>query len=409
MAKTESQGGKLFPVNNTINPSLSRYRWVMLGLIWISYCMFGMASRSLSPLITPIVRDLSISNSQIGIVLGSWQLVYIIVALIGGALIDRWGIRKSLFLGIIAIGLSLILRYFINSYLVLLICVAIFGLGGPMVSIGSPKTISEWFSEKDRSRAVSIYTTGQAVGGLISFSAINSVIMPITGYSWRLTFFYLSLPVFAAAVLWWYLARDVKREKSGTGPNILNVFASLIRIRKVQLVLVIVFLFFLISHGFTNWLPNFLEAGGLSPATAGLAASIPLIVMIPSVLVIPMLTPTRWRKYLLAITTLLMGLLLFLMSRLTGSSLITSLVFWGILTGYGLPLLVLILMDIQEVGSRYMGSAGGLLFCIGEMGGFLGPSLVGIFRDISGNFSIAMIFLSVLSFIITAIALFLKK
>lgn len=390
-------------------PVPSRYRWVMLGLIWLAYCMFGMTVRSLSPLITPIILDLGITNSQIGIVLGSWQLVYIVIALVGGALIDKWGIRKSLFLGIIAIGLSLILRYFINSYLVLLICVAMFGLGGPMVSIGSPKTISEWFSDKERSRAVSIYTTGHAVGGLISFSAINSLVMPLADYSWRLTFFYLSLPVFAAAILWWFLARDFKKNKSAASPNVIRVFANLIRIRKVQIILVIVFLYFIIGHGFTNWLPNYLETAGFTPAKAGLAASIPLIVMIPSVLVIPMVTPAHWRKYLLAITALSLGLLLFFMPKLTGNGLITALVFWGILTGYGLPLLVLILMDIKEVGSQYMGSAGGLLFCVGEAGGFIGPSLVGMFKDISGDFTTATIFLGILSIVIMLIALFLKK
>ena len=408
MSEVGAKTGKPIPLDDTAE-SPKRYRWVMLGLIWLAYCMFGITVRSLSPLITPIMADLGITNSQIGIVLGSWQLVYIAIALVGGALIDKWGIRKSLLLGIIAIGLSLILRYFISSYAVLLICVAMFGLGGPMVSIGSPKTISEWFTGKDRSRAVSIYTTGNAVGGLISFSTINSIIMPLAGYSWRLTFLYLSLPVFATAILWWFLARDFKTGKSASGPSILRVFGNLIRIRKVQIVLVIVFLYFIIGHGFTNWLPNFLETGGLSPAVAGFAASIPLIVMIPSVLVIPMVTPARWRKYLLAVTALCMSLLLFFMPSLTGSGLITALVFWGILTGYGLPLLVLILMDIDEVGPQYMGSAGGLLFCVGEAGGFIGPSLVGMFKDISGDFTIATGFLGILAIIILIVALFLKK
>ncbi len=407
MAEGEFQTRKPTPPSNNIE-SPRRYRWVMLGLIWLAYCMFGITMRSLSPLITPIIRELGMTNSQMGIVLGSWQLVYIVIALVCGALIDRWGIRRSLLLGIIVIGLSLLLRYFINSYLILLACIAMFGLGGPMISIGSPKTISEWFNDKDRSWAVSIYTTGHAVGGLISFSAINSVIMPFANYSWRLTFLYLSLPVFAVAILWWFLARDFKTNNPAANPNIIKVFSNLVRIRKVQILLVIVFLYFIIGHGFTNWLPNFLETGGLSPAIAGFAASIPLIVTIPSVLVVPMVTPVRWRKYLLVVTALSLGLLLFFIPTLKGNSLITALVFWGILTGYTLPLLVLILMDAKEVGSQYMGSAGGLLFCIGEAGGFIGPSLVGIFKDLSGDFTIATLFLGILAIAIMIIAMFLK-
>ena len=56
----------------------SRYRWVMLLLLWLLYIAFGLVSRSITPLVTPILDDLRMSYSQMGFILGSWQLTYIL-------------------------------------------------------------------------------------------------------------------------------------------------------------------------------------------------------------------------------------------------------------------------------------------------------------------------------------------
>jgi len=74
----------------------SRYRWIMLFLLWLLYIAFGLVARSITPLITPILNDLRMTYSQMGFILGSWQLTYILVALMAGAILDRWGVRKSI-------------------------------------------------------------------------------------------------------------------------------------------------------------------------------------------------------------------------------------------------------------------------------------------------------------------------
>jgi MFS family permease len=92
-------------------PHQHRYRWIILILLWLLYLGHGIVSRSAAPLVTPMLYDLQMIYSQMGFVLGSWQLSYIAVAVFAGILLDRWGIRKSLFLGILVIGLSVLLRY----------------------------------------------------------------------------------------------------------------------------------------------------------------------------------------------------------------------------------------------------------------------------------------------------------
>jgi fucose permease len=69
---------------------------------------------------------------------------------------------------------------------------------------------------------------------------------------------------------------------------------------------------------------------------------------------------------------------------------------------------MLVLMDIPEVGAKYMGSAGGLFFCIAEIGGFLGPAILGAVKNIAGTFLSGAILMAVLALILATMSLMLK-
>lgn len=392
-----------------MEPHLRRYRWLMLALAWLLYTVFGIVQRSVAPLVTPILKDLQISYSQMGVILGSWPLVYIVVAIMAGAIMDRWGIRKSLFAGAVIIGLSESLRYFANSFTVMLAFVALFGLGGPMISIGCPKTIAMWFSGKARGTAVGIYTTGPWIGGVIAYSMTNSVVMPFTGYSWRLTFVAFSLLVFAAALLWGCLARDVKSTEATEGTSIVKVFTSLIGVRNIQLLLIMGFLILAISHGFNNWLPNILETAGMSPTIAGFAASIPVLTSIPTVLIVPRFVAPRSRGRVVALMSFAVAISVLVVTMTSGASLIAGLLLYGIVGSCLLPFSMLMLMDTPEVGSKYMGSAGGMFFCVAEIGGFAGAFIIGAIKDLTGSFVTGAFFIAGGAVALAAVALLLKR
>ena len=74
-----------------------------------------------------------------------------------------------------------------------------------------------------------------------------------------------------------------------------------------------------------------------------------------------------------------------------------------------MPLLILILMETPEVGSEHMGSAGGIFFCISDMGGFFGPLIMGFLVDLTGLFLAAAVFLVLLGCTIFGLMFLLKK
>jgi CP family cyanate transporter-like MFS transporter len=390
-------------------PQSSPYRWVMLALLWLLYAFFGIVYRSISPLVTPILADLDMSYSQMGFVLGSWQLTYIGASTVAGFFIDKWGIRWSLFLGTIIIALSVGLRYFAGGFGPFLAMVALFGVGGPMISIGCPKTIALWFQGRDRGTAVGIYSTGPFFGGALALIATNRVIMPLTGFSWRLTFAFYGIMTLLAACLWWFLARDLKTSEASERTGMKGVLAMLLKVQNIRIVLVCGLLTFAIIHGLTSWLPRILEDQGFSPTLAGYASSVPLLAGIPSLLILPRFISPEKRGLALAVLAVLSASSVWLILCLTGLLMYVGLILYGIAACTLVPLLTLILMETPEVGAKHMGSAGGLFFCVSEIGGFMGPFLLGALVDWTGGFLAGGYFVVALSLGILLMSFLMEK
>ena len=125
-------------------------RWLVLAGVWLLYFSFGLNLASLAPLVTFIEADLQMSHSAMGAVLGVWQLVYIVASVPCGILIDRVGSRYAFTAGALLIAVSAIGRSVAGDYVQLLLAVGAFGLGGPIISAGAPKTIAGWFRGRER-------------------------------------------------------------------------------------------------------------------------------------------------------------------------------------------------------------------------------------------------------------------
>ena len=66
-----------------------------------------------------------------------------------GAFVDRAGLKLSLFLAALIMALSGLLRALSYDYFTMFSSVALFGIGGPLISIGAPKLIADYFVGKE--------------------------------------------------------------------------------------------------------------------------------------------------------------------------------------------------------------------------------------------------------------------
>ena len=72
-------------------------------------------------------------------------------------------------------------------------------------------------------------------------------------------------------------------------------------------------------------------------------------------------------------------------------------------------IMLMILMDVPKVGSDNMGTASGLYFTVGEIGGVLGPTILGIVADLSGGFVASILTLNVLAVFLLCMTVPLRR
>lgn len=381
-------------------PAAHPYRWTMLAGAWLIYYCFGLTTVVMAPLVGTITEELGLSHSAMGSVLGAWPLVYIASAVPCGAFLDRFGVRRALFLGAIIMALSGALRALAVDHASLFGAVAVFGLGGPLISIGAPKLVSLWFEGRERGLAMGIYVTGPALGGITSLSLTNSVMMPLAGGNWRWVLLAYAAFVAGSGIAWLavsaHRASRAAERAAAEEPRRrqLQVFARLLGLRVVRIVLVMSIGIFFFNHALNNWLPEILRSGGMDASSAGYWASIPVAVSIAAALVVPHLAVPSRRLAILVSLFACAGAAALLIQGATGPGLAAGLILHGIARGALIVILVLVLMESREVGSRNMGAAGGLFFSAAEIGGVLGPLTIGLVYDLSGGFAAGLFLLA---------------
>jgi len=370
-------------------------RWLLLLGVWLIYFCFGVTVASIAPLVTPISAELGISNTLMGVILGAWPLVYIAAALPAGVLLDRIGVRAGLLLASGFMAASLAARGLAQEPWHLLLAVALFGLGGPMISIGAPKTIARLFSGAARGTAMGIYATGPSLGAILSLALTNSVLMPLNGGEWRYVFSFHTIIVVASGALWLILsglpaARDSGWDDEAGKRFDLRAFADILRIGEVRLILVLAIGIFFFNHGLNNWLPEILRDRGFDAVAAGLLAAVPTAVGVVGALVIPRFaTPPRRIRIMAGLlgAALIASLLL---QASAAEVLLLGLFLQGIARSSLMTVSILILMEARDVPKDRLGLAGGLFFTFAEIGGFLGPMTFGLLSDLSGTFALPL-------------------
>ena len=385
----------------------------MLALGWLAYCAFGMAVGSLAPLVSPIMGDLSLSSARMGLVLGVWQLVYVFTAIPLGVAVDRLGVRRSVALALAVIILSLLLRAAATSFWTLLASVALFGVGGPVVSIGVPKIVAEWFPRRERGAAAGFYTTAPTIGAVVVLATAAGALLRAVG-SWRLVMLVYAVGGCGALLLWTLGYRDPPAPgdpPAASGPAARPVPAARVRGRwlvllrepNMRLLLVLAVGTFVVNHGLNAWQPTYLEEAGFHLAAAGRWTAVGTLCGLLTALIVPGLSRPGARRAALAVLLLAAAAGLAGMTVLHSGPLLAASWVTAMARAPVLPLMMLLLMEQPGVGSRHLGLGAGLLFAAAEIGGFGGPALLGAVRDLAGGLAPSMLGMSVVSLLMVAI------
>ena len=255
------------------------YRWMVLVLI--SLAMFGnyYIYDSISPLADVLKAQLGFSDADIGWLNAIYSLPNIFMVLIGGIIIDRIGIRRSvaIFAALCLVGATITV-----SSGVLEIMAAgrlVFGLGAESLIVAVTTAVAKWFRGKELSLAFGLNLTIARLG---SFAALNSPSWGSSLYeSWRLPLLVsvaAGVICVAGATIYWVLERTGEKKydlgKGGSTDKV--VLADLMRFgTSYWMIVALCVVFYSAVFPFQTFAVKFfIEAHGTTRETGGFLSSI---------------------------------------------------------------------------------------------------------------------------------------
>ncbi|MEJ7606102.1 MAG: MFS transporter [Bryobacteraceae bacterium] len=189
-----------------------RYRHRVLSLLFGLSIITYLDRVCISVAGAEMQRDLGLSPSQWGVVVGIFALSYAIFEIPTGALADRIGPRRVLARIVVWWSVFTTMTGFVHGYYPLLLVRFAFGAGEAGAYPSSSSSISRWFPLRERGRAHGIVWMASRLGGALS----PLLVVPIQmAYGWRASFLVFGFLGVIWAAIWYAWYRDTPAEKSG--------------------------------------------------------------------------------------------------------------------------------------------------------------------------------------------------
>jgi MFS family permease len=360
-------------------PSATNYRWYILILAALTATFVSAAPMMCMPvLFDEIARELDLSLVQVGLVWGIGALAGTLTGMVAGAISDRLGARRALYISCMLAGPVGALRGFADDLVTLAATVFLLGLVMPMVMMSITKTCGLWFSRRQLGLANGIVAMGIALGFMVSSLISATTLSPWLG-GWRNVLFFYSGIAMTFSVPW-YLSQpsrnDVEVSVGKAGISLRQTIAHVIQIRNVWLMGLVLLGIGGCVDGTTGYLPLYLRGLGWPDATAdGVLSTFSAASM---VFVLPI---ALWSDRLITRKRVLMVAALILITGVGLLSVVDGEAVWGAVSIAGLirdgfmAVFMTMLIETEGVGTTYMGTAMGLVMFFSGMGRLLAPPL----------------------------------
>lgn len=144
------------------------YRWIVL--VFLSFAMFGnyYAYDSIAPVFDLLKEQLNYSDEDLGLLYTVYSIAAVIVLLIGGYVIDRFGTKKSIFVfGAICLAAAAVTALSPMLW-VMLTGRFMLGLGAEPLIVAVTTALAKWFKGKELSFAFGINLTIARLGSAVA-------------------------------------------------------------------------------------------------------------------------------------------------------------------------------------------------------------------------------------------------
>jgi len=384
--------------------------------------------------------DLGFNDAVFGFGAGIFFVGYFLLEIPGTLIVENWSARKWIARIMISWGIVAIAMGFIQSSTQFYIVRLILGAAEAGFFPGIIVYLTHWFRYEDRAKAVAMFMAAIPISNIVG-APLSGLILGVSWYGvpgWRWLFIIEGVPAIILGIVTVYYLTDrpdqakwlpkderdwitseLEREKqSKLGANAM-VFApetrtvmswvrtliswmrwviwEAIRHRDVILLALSYFLIVTSVYGLNFWLPSMLKkASGLSDLQVTLLSAVPYCVGLIAMLLLGWSSDrTGERRQHTAVPMLIAGtgLLLSLATHnnaglVVGAFCIAAIGLSGYLPGFwALP--------TRFLSGSAAAAAIGLINSVGNLGGYVGPYLVGFFSQATGSYAGGMLYLAI--------------
>ena len=368
----------------------------LLALGGIGYGTLMFVWFSLPAYLSPIIDALGLSGTQAGVLTGAIQLTYIPLGLLSGLVVDRMGARLGIGVGVALAGIGQLGRSFASEFPTMLALTLLMGVGATGLTFGLPKLAAELYPSELVGRAASVYLLVSYAGSATAFSVGRPIVGPALG-GWRPLFAASGTAAIVFAGLWaiaaWYVPPG-RHADGGDGTFELRSLSADIRAvvghRDMLLLIVLGTMYLFVLHGTQGWLVTVLETRGVDPEIAGSVTALLVVGQAVGVVSVPVFAERFGRMRIALAGCGIVGSLGAL-GLLATPSVVLALAVPVFFVGFGMgglsPLVRSVPVELEGIGPSLTGTAVGLVFAVGQVGGFSGPALIGTLRDLTGSFT----------------------
>lgn len=400
------------------------YRWIVLAMIFLTYCIAGADRANLGVVIPTIRNEYHLSNTDIGAMASLFYFGYAIVQIPTGYLFGKLGVRGIMVGSMVLTSLATLFMGLAGSVFQLKAARAVLGLAEGPLNIGIVSTINRWFPPQEK---------GLAAGVFISAIKFSPAFVPplcallLLKFGWRDVFFFFAVPGLITSLLWFWLVRDEPKKSRFVSQSEVDYIKSaspvayvknqenevktvehpwvdcLIRTRRVDLLSTsrsiftswnvwgcALGYFFLvgITYAIMTWVPTYLvSVKHFSVMKMGAVASAPWVGAIVGNLLGGWLSDTvfaRRRKPVMMITSVATVGMMYALLFAPNNPMLLALLFFtaGVLLNLGYSTFLVYPMGIATRDKVPL--AASIVNTGGSLGGAFAPFIVGLILDKSG-------------------------
>lgn len=219
------------------------YAWYVVAVLTLCYVLSFADRQILSLLVGPIKRDLTLSDTRVGLLQGlAFAIFYALAGIPLGRLVDTRNRRNLVVAGVAAWSLFTAVCSLAGTFLTLFLARIGVGVGEAALNPAAFSIISDYFPPRRLATATSVFYLGALIGSGLAFavggtivdavSGIGPVKLPFVGSmsAWRLTFVAVGVPGVVAALLVGTLREPTRRNvlKTAAGTPAKPAFRELL-------------------------------------------------------------------------------------------------------------------------------------------------------------------------------------